>query len=76
MRNLSMLEIDGVSGGGLMADITEATSFGAAAGAAVGFVLTNTALGATRGGFFGGAALFFYSSGFAFGTFLYEAACR
>jgi hypothetical protein len=58
-----------------MQDITEATAFGAAAGSSIGFIITNTVLGATRGGLLGGAIMFSWSSGYAIGTKLYDMLC-
>lgn len=69
MRELSIHELNAVSGAGVIA---ESTGFGGGAGAALGILLTDTAEGAARGGAVGAGIGFAWGLGYAGGTYLYK----
>jgi hypothetical protein len=68
MRELTLREIDTVSGG----SVADATSVGAGAGGALGIVAFNTGAGAARGGAVGAALGFAWGAGWATGTEIYR----
>lgn len=76
MRELTINEMTQVSGGGYITDALEWAHIGGEVGAIAGFIITETAKGAARGGLFGAAASFMFFTGYTVGSNLYEAFCR
>tara|TARA_B110000858_G_scaffold89711_2_gene103744 strand:- start:8261 stop:8479 length:219 start_codon:yes stop_codon:yes gene_type:complete len=69
MRELTLDEIEQVSGGASLADYA---SNGAAGGSFFGAMATNTLYGAARGGAFGALMGAAYGVGYSTGTLLYD----
>ncbi len=69
MRELSVHEINTVSGAGALA---ESIGLGGGAGAAIGILLTDTAEGAARGGAVGAGIGFAWGLGYVGGTYVYK----
>ena len=71
MRELTISEVDQVSGGSnILAAIQEWSTFGATTGSVWGYITTSTIQGAARGGLTGGALGFAFGGGYAFGSWL------
>ncbi len=68
MRELTLAEIEQVSGGGLAGYAAE----GAAAGSFIGGVATNTLYGASRGGGLGALAGMSFGIGYEVGSAFYD----
>jgi len=69
MRELSLNEIQAVSGAGVIAD---STTVGTGAGAAFGVIATNTIRGGAMGGALGAAVGFAAGTGWVIGTAIYD----
>lgn len=75
MRILNEEEAMLVGGGNFLTDAVENARIGGEVGAIVGYIVTETAAGAARGGLSGAAVMFSWSIGYSIGTWLYESAC-
>lgn len=64
MRELAIQEVDQVSGGSYLSDITELATQTGLIGSIVGYAATGTAAGATTGGWWG--------AGTGAGTYIYD----
>jgi hypothetical protein len=76
MRLLTNEEVLQIAGGNFVTDALQLAKVGGEVGAIAGYVVTETAAGAARGGLSGAAIMFSWSIGYSLGSWIYEAVCH
>ncbi|MBN4076067.1 MAG: hypothetical protein COA71_02170 [SAR86 cluster bacterium] len=71
MRALTIQEVDEVSGGSYLSDVTDLATQTGLIGSIAGYVATGTAAGATTAGLWGAGMGAAWGAGYGFGTFIY-----
>jgi hypothetical protein len=72
MRALTVQEVDEVSGGSYLSDVTELATQTGLIGSIVGYAVTGTAAGATTGGWWGAGFGAAWGAGTGAGTYIYD----